>query len=105
MENGSEGIFLEWQTHLSRETGFASKRFSMFVPPKLAAWKDTNKTGSFSFSPILHNNMSNRTQSKRTNSPMRFALLRSGSLLKRSSSPSQPRILDVKTLPEPQRAI
>ncbi|XP_024014581.1 protein ABIL4 isoform X3 [Eutrema salsugineum] len=66
------------------------------------ARKATNKTGSFSFSPILHNNMSNRTQSKRTNSPMRFALLRSGSLLKRSSSPSQPRIL---ALPEPQRAI
>ncbi|KAL1222753.1 Protein ABIL4 [Cardamine amara subsp. amara] len=62
-------------------------------PPRKA-----NKTGSFSFSPITQN----RTPSKRSNSPMRFPLLRSGSLLKRSSSPSQPRIL---ALPEPQRAI
>ncbi|KAG2307937.1 hypothetical protein Bca52824_027685 [Brassica carinata] len=61
--------------------------------------RKTNKTGSFSF---LHNNISNITPSKRTNSPMRFPLIRSGSLLKRSSSPSQPRIL---ALPEPQRAI
>ncbi|KFK32975.1 hypothetical protein AALP_AA6G313500 [Arabis alpina] len=51
-----------------------------------------NKTGSFSFSVNIHNNMSNKPPpSKRTNSPMRFPLLRSGSLLKRSSSPSQPR--------------
>ncbi|CAH2080259.1 unnamed protein product, partial [Thlaspi arvense] len=66
--------------------------------------RKANKTGSFSFSPILHNNISNRAppSSKRTNSPMRFSLLRSGSLLKRSSSPSQPRML---ALPEPQRAI
>ncbi|KAJ0260609.1 Protein ABIL4 [Hirschfeldia incana] len=59
----------------------------------------TNKTGSFSF---LHNNISNITPSKRTQSPLRFPLMRSGSLLKRSSSPSQPRIL---AFPEPQRAI
>uniref|UniRef100_A0A1J3E5T6 Protein ABIL4 n=1 Tax=Noccaea caerulescens TaxID=107243 RepID=A0A1J3E5T6_NOCCA len=66
------------------------------------ARKSTNKTGSFSFSPILHNknnNTSNRTPSKRSISPMRLPFLRSGSLLKRSSSPSQPGIL------EPQRAI
>ncbi|KAF8092513.1 hypothetical protein N665_0412s0007 [Sinapis alba] len=61
--------------------------------------RKTSKTGSFSF---LHNNISNITPSRRTNSPMRFPLIRSGSLLKRSSSPSQPRIL---ALPEPQRAI
>ncbi|KAJ4885275.1 Protein ABIL4 [Raphanus sativus] len=60
------------------------------------------KTGSFSF---LHNNMSNnRTpNSKRGNSPLRFPLLRSGSQLKHSSSPGQPRILAL--LPEPERAI
>ncbi|CAN7059556.1 hypothetical protein BRARA_D01204 [Brassica rapa] len=61
--------------------------------------RKTNKTGSFSF---LHNNISNITPSKRANSPMRFPLIRSGSLLKRASSPSQPRLL---ALPEPQRAI
>ncbi|KAH0885767.1 hypothetical protein HID58_061863 [Brassica napus] len=61
--------------------------------------RKTNKTGSFSF---LHNNISNITPSKITKSPMRFPLIRSGSLLKRSSSPSQPRLL---ALPEPQRAI
>ncbi|KAF3581103.1 hypothetical protein DY000_02033904 [Brassica cretica] len=61
--------------------------------------RKTNKTGSFSF---LHNNISNITPSKIAKSPMRFPLIRSGSLLKRSSSPSQPRLL---ALPEPQRAI
>ncbi|KAF3526159.1 hypothetical protein F2Q69_00048802 [Brassica cretica] len=61
------------------------------------------KTGSFSF---LHNNniSNNRTpNSKRGNSPKRFPLLRSGSQLKHSSSPGQPRILAL--LPEPERAI
>ncbi|KAJ0255211.1 Protein ABIL4 [Hirschfeldia incana] len=64
--------------------------------------RKANKTGSFSF---LHNNTSsNRTpNSKRGNSPMRFPLLRSGSQLKHSSSPGQPRILAL--LPEPERAI
>ncbi|KAG2325139.1 hypothetical protein Bca4012_039626 [Brassica carinata] len=64
--------------------------------------RKANKTGSFSF---LQNNISsNRTpNSKRGNSPMRFPLLRSGSQLKHSSSPGQPRILAL--LPEPERAI
>ncbi|VVA97848.1 unnamed protein product [Arabis nemorensis] len=53
--------------------------------------RKANKTGSFSFSPNIHNKP---PPSKRTNSPMRFPLLRSGSLLKRSSSPSQPRKLE-----------
>ncbi|KAL9282016.1 putative ABI family protein [Arabidopsis thaliana] len=53
--------------------------------------RKANKTGSFSFAPIVHNNINNRTPNKRSNSPMRFPLLRSGSLLKRSSSPSQPK--------------
>ncbi|XP_019088501.1 PREDICTED: protein ABIL4-like [Camelina sativa] len=70
-------------------------------PPNTA--RKANKAGSFSFAPIIvHNNINSRTPSKRTNSPMRFPLLRSGSLLKRSSSPSQPK---KPPLPEPQRAI
>nr|AAM67279.1 unknown [Arabidopsis thaliana] len=66
--------------------------------------RKANKTGSFSFAPIVHNNINNRTPNKRSNSPMRFPLLSSGSLLKRSSSPSQPKKPPLP-LPEPQRAI
>ncbi|XP_009140142.1 protein ABIL4 isoform X4 [Brassica rapa] len=84
-----------------RGTSFAagddSHRFKSENHPNTA--RKTSKTGSFSF---LHNNISNITPSKITKSPMRFPLMRSGSLLKRSSSPSQPRLL---ALPEPQRAI
>ncbi|CAH8310266.1 unnamed protein product [Eruca vesicaria subsp. sativa] len=74
--------------------------------PITTTTRKANKTGSFSFLPIIQNNISNRTPNstgKRENSPVRFSLLRSGSLLKRSSSPSQPRMLAL--LPEPQRAI
>ncbi|CAN8272777.1 unnamed protein product [Cochlearia groenlandica] len=62
--------------------------------------RTAKKTGSFSFSSIPHNNTT--PTSKRTNSPLRFPLLRSRSLLKRSISPSQPRIL---ALPKPERGI
>ncbi|XP_010545073.1 PREDICTED: protein ABIL4 isoform X2 [Tarenaya hassleriana] len=86
--------------------GDDSRRFASGKPVRSTIrdhpTRQTNRTGTFSFSAIPHkNNNNNRTASKRSLSPMRFPLLRSGSLLKRSISPSQPR---KQAVTEPRRA-
>lgn len=106
-----EGIEQSRRTeHRNRNfsAGDDSRRFTSAVRSTIREnpTRQVNKTGNFSFSAIPYktnnNSNNNKTPSKRSISPMRFPLLRSGSLLKRSFSPSKER---KPALAEPRRAM